>query len=748
MRVGGGESAHRKEAEPGAPPPWRKVVKLGILQHAVNHALARVTEFRRVSMPRGVLGAMIAIMCSVQPLAAQDESLIVRGLSFKGNHALDDVQLSAAIATTNSSWFVRAGAVSWIGLGEKRTFDELEFQRDVLRLTLLYRKSGYLNAQVDTLVRRTPKDIYITFVITEGPPVRLDSLDVLGADSLAWRKTLVGSLPLQVGDPFSRIALEATADTLVRRLRDRGFPDAVSFQSFEVDKTRLTAKAAIDLQPGLLSDVSAVEVTGTTRVKPEVVRSLMATRPGQPFSQLDLFRSQYNLYRSELFSFASVGIDSTLYNVASDSVPLQVRVVESRPRQARGSAGYATDDCLRLGAGITFRNFAGGGRILDFSGRLSKIGVGEPTAWGMENNALCSQLKPDTLGSGQVNYNLAVSLRRPAFLSPHNTLATTIFADRRSDYLVYLRQEVGAGLSLNRETFRRARLSLTYAYTYGSTQASPASFCVSLDVCSADDIARLSAKLGLGTLTASATFPSVDNPLNPSRGTRTTVQTTISSQLLGSAPTQEFLQLVAQRAWYHTISRNAVLSWRILGGALWAPITQFGLEETRYVPPANRFYAGGPNDVRGYQLNGLGPINYLVVNDSFPLDSIGTGYIPQGAVRYSPVGGNMLAVGNVELRLPSPVWGRLLRWVMFVDAGTLWDRYATGPSLRVTPGMGFQLVTPLGPMRLDVGYNGYARQSGTLYLDRQNNLLKIRDNYVPGGNPDRFVVHFAIGQPF
>jgi outer membrane protein insertion porin family len=748
MRVGGEESAHRKEAEPGAPPPWRKVVKLGILQHAVNHAPARVAEGHRLSMPRGVLGAMFAIMCSVQPLAAQDESLIVRGLSFTGNHALDDVQLSAAIATTNSSWFVRAGVVSWIGLGEKRAFDELEFQRDVLRLTLLYRKSGYLNAQVDTLVRRTPKDVYITFVITEGPPVRLDSLDILGADSLAWRKTLVGSLPLRAGDPFSRIALEATADTLVRRLRDRGFPDAVSFQSFEVDKTRLTAKAAIDLQPGLLSDVSAVRVAGTNRVKPDVVRSLMAARPGQPFSQLDLFRSQYNLYRSDLFSFASVGIDSALYDVTADSVPLQVRVVESKPRQARGSAGYATDDCLRLGAGITFRNFAGGGRILDFSGRVSKIGVGEPTAWGMENNALCSQLKPDTLGSGQVNYNLAVSLRRPAFLSPHNTLATTVFADRRSDYLVYLREEVGAGLSLNRETFRRARLSLTYAYTYGSTQASPASFCVSLDVCSADDIARLSAKLGLGTLTASATFPSMDNPLNPTRGTRTTVQTTISSHLLGSAPTQEFLQLVAQRAWYHTVSRNSVLSWRILGGALWAPITQFDLQETRYVPPANRFYAGGPNDVRGYQLNGLGPVNYLVVNDSFPLDSVGTGYIPQGAVRYSPVGGNMLAVGNVELRLPSPVWGRLLRWVMFVDAGTLWDRYATGPSLRVTPGMGVQLVTPLGPMRLDVGYNGYARQSGTLYLDRQNNLIKIRDNYVPGGNPDRFVVHFAIGQPF
>ena len=748
MRVGGGESAHRKEAEPGAPPPWRKVVKLGILQHAVNHALARVAAGRRVSMPRGVLYAILFVLCSVQPLAAQDAPLIVRGLSFKGNHALDGVQLSSAISTTNSSWFARAGLVRWIGLGEKRPFDELEFQRDVLRITLLYRKSGYLNVAVDTLVRRDPKNIYITFVITEGPPVRLDSLAIIGLDSLSGGPALVGSLPLRAGDPFSRIELEATADTLVRRLRNRGYPDAVSFQSFEVDKTTLTAKAAIDLQPGLLSSVSSVQVSGTQRVDPGVVRSLMATRPGQEFSQEDLFRSQYNLYRSELFSFAAVGIDSASYRVTSDSVPLQVRVVESKPRQARGSAGYATDDCLRLGAGITFRNFAGGGRILDFSGRLSKIGVGEPTAWGMQDNFLCQQLKPDTLGSSQVNYNVAVALRRPAFLSPHNTLSTTVFADRRSDYLVYLRQEIGAGLSLNRETFRRARYGLTYSYTYGSTQASPASFCVSLDVCSAGDIARLSAKLGLGAITASATYPTMDNPLNPTNGTRTTIQTTISAQILGSAATQQFVQLAAQRAWYTTVSRNSVLSWRLLGGALWAPITQFGLESSRYVPPANRFYAGGPNDVRGYQLNGLGPVNYLVVDDSFPLDSIGTGYIPQGAVRYSPVGGNMLAVGNVELRLPSPVWGRLLRWVVFVDAGTLWDRDATGPSVRVTPGMGLRLVTPLGPVRLDVGYNGYDQQSGTLYLDRQDNLIRIRENYVPGGNPDRFVVHFAVGQPF
>ena len=160
----------------------------------------------------------------------------------------------------------------------------------------------------------------------------------------------------------------------------------------------------------------------------------------------------------------------------------------------------------------------GGGQILDISGRLSKIGVGAPTAWGMEDGFLCSQLKPDTLGSSEVNYSLTVSLRRPAFLSPHNTLTTSVFADRRSDYLVYLRQEIGAGLSLNRETLRQAKLALSYAFTYGSTQASPASFCVSLDVCSAEDIARLSADQGLGALGASATFPAGEQSARPDPG--------------------------------------------------------------------------------------------------------------------------------------------------------------------------------------------------------------------------------------
>lgn len=108
-----------------------------------------------------------------RPASAQEPETgerVVRQLAFVGNHAYADEELAATIATTSSSWFATSSLVRWMGLGEKRYFDEVEFRRDVLRLMVFYREGGYLEAQVDTLVRRDPHDVYITFRITEGTP--------------------------------------------------------------------------------------------------------------------------------------------------------------------------------------------------------------------------------------------------------------------------------------------------------------------------------------------------------------------------------------------------------------------------------------------------------------------------------------------------------------------------------------------------------------------------------------------------
>src|SRR5438445_7571000 len=156
------------------------VEKVDSVGGACQHREAARPRQLRASLP--VL--VVAVFAAARLAAQQEPQRVVRGLSFEGNHAIDHYTLSAAIATTNSSAFATSPFLRWIGLGQKRPFNELEFRRDVVRLLLLYRQSGYMNAVVDTVVRHVSNDVYITFRITEGAPVRLAALNVLGLDSI------------------------------------------------------------------------------------------------------------------------------------------------------------------------------------------------------------------------------------------------------------------------------------------------------------------------------------------------------------------------------------------------------------------------------------------------------------------------------------------------------------------------------------------------------------------------------------
>src|SRR6267142_459396 len=205
----------------------------------------------RLRQLRALRLTLLVAVFAAAPLAAQQEQQrVVRGLSFEGNHAIDDYTLSTAIATTNSSAFATSPFLRWLGLGEKRSFNELEFRRDVVRLMLLYRQSGYMNAVVDTLVRREGRDIYIKFRMYEGDPVRLAALDVQGLDSIVDGERLKRALPLRVGDPFNRALFQVSADTVVSRLKNLGYPYADVLRSYDVDVAALRAVATLEALPG------------------------------------------------------------------------------------------------------------------------------------------------------------------------------------------------------------------------------------------------------------------------------------------------------------------------------------------------------------------------------------------------------------------------------------------------------------------------------------------------------------------
>jgi outer membrane protein insertion porin family/translocation and assembly module TamA len=698
-----------------------------------------------------LLGALVG---TATPLVAQDTAAVVRGLHFEGNRSIDDYTLSIAIGTTNSSWFARSWVVRWLGLGEKRTFDPIEFRRDVLRLTLFYRQSGFMDVKVDTLVRRGGHDVDLTFKITEGPPVVVTRMAVTGLDSVEGGRDILEDLPLREGKPFNRFLFQASADTIVSRLRNKGYPAVEVFRSFTVDKDARIASASLDVAPGLLSAIGAIRVEGASRVDTSFIRQLLLVRAGQRFRERDLFQSQRKLYQTEMFRLATVTIDSSTYQADSAVVPIAVQVAEGHFHRIRSSVGFATNDCFRGGVGWTHRNLFGTGRLFDLSGQVSKVGVGRPLDFGLDRS-LCKSLEQDTIGSSKANYNITALVRQPRFFTPAVTGSFSLFAERRSEFTIYRREDVGGSIALTRETARRLPIAFTYRLSYGATEATAATFCAFFNACTPDDNSRLRQKRLLGIVGGAVTWPRQNNPLDPTRGHFYTVDASHSSRFTGSAPLQTFTRFSGDFAWYRPIGEaGAVLSWHLRGGIIFAPRVSLDSASGNFIPPEERFYAGGPNDVRGYDLNELGPVVYVV--NAITGDTSGAATLAQvdsGNLRprFSPTGGNTLGIGQLELRVPSPVWSRRLRLAFFVDAGTLYERGKTKLApiqLRITPGVGVRLNTPLGPARLDVGYNGYDQPPGALYLQKADGTLAlVRTDFVQSRR-SRLSFHFSFGQPF
>ncbi|MEO8226191.1 MAG: POTRA domain-containing protein, partial [Gemmatimonadota bacterium] len=178
-----------------------------------------------------LLGASLGVPTRVAAQLQGD--LVIRSLKWKGNKSVSTALLENSIVTTNSSFFARQVPFKWIGLGEKRYFNEREFEADVLRIGVLYKLSGFPDVQVDTVVKRTGSDVGIMFKITEGKPIIVDSFAVTGLDSVTEkvRKAATIDLALQGGDVFNRGLMRQAADTITRRLRDRGYPSAEVFVS-------------------------------------------------------------------------------------------------------------------------------------------------------------------------------------------------------------------------------------------------------------------------------------------------------------------------------------------------------------------------------------------------------------------------------------------------------------------------------------------------------------------------------------
>lgn len=660
--------------------------------------------------------------------------------------------LDALVRTEASRCSLLGLPICPFGLGEREEFLDLDVLRaDAVRLALFFRQSGFFGTEVEPEVEEaTNGDVVVTFVIQRGDSVVVRSLDIEGVAGVLDTARLRRRLPLRPGERLDLRELAASGDTILAELRSRGYAYAQVLREFTADTVADVADAALTALPGPQVVIDSIAVIGANNLGRAAVLRQLEFREGDLLRLNELAASQRNLYALDIVQFASVAIAAE--DTAGAAPPpdgagatVVVRIVEAPVHVVDASVGFGTVDCLRAGVQWTSRSLGGGARRLALTASVSKLGIGAPLDLSA-GRAVCREFRNEPFPS-RVDYRVAAEFTEPGFLGARNQLTLAAFGERESEPRIFQREAYGGRIALARRLGLREAGTLSLGFERGRTLATPVIFCTALLVCRPEDIAEVQRFRWRNTLGAAWAQDRTDQVLDPRRGYRAGSSLTWAANWLGSGT--RFVRGTGDFSRYWPFGPDRVVAAAIRLGTFFGTAS---LEpDDDFLPPEDRFFAGGATTVRGFSRNGLGPRVY--VTTEVRVDALtGDTLIAEEDVTFVPIGGTALAIVNFELRVPAPFARDRVRLAWFVDAGALEDGDLGDlrpENWRVTPGVGARIRSAVGPIRIDLGFNPYDARRGPLFLARADTLVQIAPDFAPELTLlDRFRLHLALGQAF
>ncbi|GMR12344.1 MAG: hypothetical protein BMS9Abin29_0533 [Gemmatimonadota bacterium] len=668
-----------------------------------------------------LLAACAVVLAGVfaRPVSGQVKRVEVTSLSFSGNETFAGDSLANAIVNRRSecrSVVLAPFCLFRTGFARTERFlRESELARDIARLRLYYYERGFREATVDTVISRpNDEEIRIRFNIDEGRPVLISELAVTGLEGLE-EVELESALPVQVNERFSRIQLDAARDTLRMRLQNRGYPQADVFINSNILSGSYEASVTFDVDRGPHASFGRISVSGNRRVSDRVIRRMLPFSEGDEYSREATLLGQRNLFNLEIINSAQV-VDTL---GVGEVVPIEVKVAEGSVHRVRAGLGWSTIDCLNTEGRWTSRNFLGGARRLQVRARLSNILAEEM------HDTVCGQAGVGEFGD--LNWLVSAAFTQPWIFSSRYSLSSVLFFERQSLQDVFVRKAVGIDLGLVRRFGRGKTVTVSYRPQLSSLDAAEVFFCGSFLVCTPADIDVLQSANWLAPVSISLAQDRTNRILNPTRGYSAVLDVELASGLTGSD--FSYNRAFAQIAGYREGSHGQVVAARIRGG--WVGAGTFGLLRSAgdITHPQKRFYGGGPNSVRGFGQNQLGPrvLTVDVRRLVFPATSDGVAAcLPEEVVDLScdassladgqfdtprPTGGRVILEGSLEFRFP--IEEGSFEAAVFVDVGQVWSEKEPIDlgRLQIAPGIGIRYRSPVGPIRVDLGYRTRGRET-------------------------------------
>jgi outer membrane protein assembly complex protein YaeT len=672
-----------------------------------------------------------------QGTSCEDQDREVSALVFQGNHVFSGKDLAPRVATTASDGW-------WHLHGTRRCLDSDALRLDVGRLRVFYRRHGYYAATVDTTVTpNADRSVTVAFAIDEGEPVKIDTLRITGLDSLIAPIANVENLDLHDGVVFDITRIQGAIDSIKTRLRNRGYPKADVAASYTVDTVARRAVVDLGVLPDARAHIGTVRVFNDTtrgekpRLGAATVRRLLGVQSGDLYSARGLAEAQRGLYQTDLFRSVDLRVAPDSEQPKGDTlVLLDLTLRENYLRQINSEVGWAQLDCFKERTQYIDKNFLGEARRLELTVQLSKLGYGQGARWAGGN--LCASDIKNDLFSDKLNYYVGANLRLPTLFGFRTAPTFSVYSERRSEYQAYRRTTVlGGEASVTRELRPELPVRLGYTLEYGRTEAQPALLCALFSLCGTVERESITDHLRrLAVASLHVERSRINDPLNPRDGTNLRFDFRTSARELGSDQQLEFVKGLVDASYYRGLTSNVTLAMRARVGSVLGRSLSFA-DSIGFIPPEERLYAGGATSVRGFQQNQLGALVYVTTSTVIPTLGAGdTAYFAlpdtaKGIQTPIPVGGSSLIVLNFELRARTRFFPDLLQLVLFADAGDVWNRATVLESqsashsasslflngLKWTPGVGFRLVTPVGPFQMNLGYNPYYQPAGPIYYN-------------------------------
>ncbi len=615
---------------------------------------------------------------------ADYDKVEIKQIVFLNNKRFSQEKLRSVFAETKVG-----DSVSF--LSSAGTFKEASFKIDLQRFQYFYLENGYLKFRYENPIITISDDkkyVYISIYVEEGEQYQIGTYDFSG-DLLFPKDELKKEIKLLEGATFTISERNADIQRLTEKYQDLGYAFVNVIPKMEFNDEAKTVSIDYGFEKGNLVHFGEIRIIGNTKTYDKVIRRELRIYEGELFSGSKLRQSKERVERLGFFAPGEIQFNQVPRRGRDDLVDIDIQVKERSTGSITVGAGYSSVQGFFFQGKIQEINLFGRGQSLSFE-----------TQWGKQDTVRSFSLDFLDPYAWDTDWSAGFSL----FMS------NSPLPDR------YLTRRAGINLKLGHPLTEDVQGYITYKFehlrildNYADDRAvnnAAATASVPPQATQPPLVADPTLDKGLlSSLVLSAVRDKRNNRFETTAGD----YQNLSFEYAGIGGVKNFSKITFNNRYYNNF----------FGGFVFKNSTEFGAMINtggRGIPPAEKFYLGGPWNMRGYEAFSLAPA-----------------VMRPGGIEVIGGASELYSLFEIEHSL---IKEAQIKWVIFYDVGNafagvpVFDK-GQGFELRQNWGFGLRWFSPLGPLRFEWGFPVGRRQMQT------RNQLE-----------DSPVFIFFIGQPF